>query len=420
LLLDLLVLLCLYRFARSSPPAVGYAVVGGLLLAGSMMSALSALFLLPVAAVALWPRLFGRRRLPPGVLAVWLWPLGLLLVFAASYLVLSRSPGGSSQLPSAMPYLGRRLGGNGPYFNLGDFLDSANHYTSGLYVLVVLGGALLVVLSLVSRRLGRLFGRRVAAPAAPAPGLRLVLVWLAGPLVAHLFLVRFPLTHWREVFPGLILLAALALAGLAHQVRGRLIWPGVLLAGGLFVATVGHFVYVSWLQPWPEYQSAYPSYRHPLDWNPTALQGGGTREIPPRFGGGVYGAAHHHGWKTVAAMIASGALPAAYDTNERESVSAWYLKQPRECPTAARLYVHAPITPQARAAIERRRELGGFRPVGQVQVAGQPMLGLSLRRRSSDAPRVFPDDGAEWFDRERTSPWAPVGKLYRSESPRRC
>ena len=74
----------------------------------------------------------------------------------------------------------------------------------------------------------------------------------------------------------------------------------------------------------------------------------------------------------------------------------------------------------ARAAIERRRELGGFRPIGQVQVAGRPMLGLSLRRRSSDEPRPFPDDGAEWFDRERTSPWAPVGKLYRSESPRRC
>jgi hypothetical protein len=210
------------------------------------------------------------------------------------------------------------------------------------------------------------------------------------------------------------------MGGLYGWLANRAFRRGMLLAGGLFLAAVGHFVYVSWLQPWPEYQLRYPDSRHPLDWSwSVALRGGVQTEVP-RYGGGVYGAAHHHGWKTVAEMMASGALPTEYETNEREAVSAWYLKLPRACPSAAQLYIHAPNTPQARALIERGRAPPEFSQLGQVHVAGQPMLALSLRERASRRPATLQDTGAEWFDRERTSPWAPVGELYRSESPRRC
>jgi hypothetical protein len=419
LLIDVLALLCLVRFAQEPASRVGYAMVGGLLLAGSALTALSAVLLLPVAVVVLWPSVFGKCRAGLTALTAWLWPLLVLVpALAAAYVIRPQVGAESSELPSAAPYLGQRLGERLFYFNVADFLDSANHYNSGLYVLVLLGALLLLLVRLGLRQWDRLIGPAEATHFRSR--IMVILVWVAGPLTAHLLLVRAPQTHWREVFPGLIVVGAVILAGIYAKLGSQVGRLTALLAGGLFLASVVHFVYVSWLQRWPEYQLAYPDYRHPLDWNPNVKPSGGVQTVVPRYGGGVYGAAHHHGWKTVAAMVARGVLPADYDTNEREAVSAWYLKQPRSCPKEARLYVHAPNTPQARSAIERGRAPPGFSPAYQVQVEGRTMLGLSVRERSGLRRQPLAEEEAGWFDRERTSPWQPVGELHRSESPRRC
>lgn len=442
LLLDLLAILCLFRFAREPTAQRSYAIVGGLLLAGSGLMALSAVFLLPVAAVALWPSLFGPQRVQRRDLAVWLWPLvllapGLVLVYG----LLAREEGGGLD-PTIIPrYLGHRLAQDQPYFNLSAFLVSANHYTSSLYLLVVLGAGALVLLAPLHQPFGRLvelLGRAssrrqigsvwlaVDPPRLSAALLllaiiglllssarrslswKLALVWLAGPLFTHLFLVGKVGTHWREIFPGLLLLVAAAAVGLYARLADKPTRLALLFAGALFLAASGHYVYVAWIQPWPEYQLLYPRYRHPLDW--TDLDGG---DLDRRVGG-LFGLTRRHGWKAVGELMAQGQLPADYDTNDYPNRVLWYTKRLPVCPEAAKLLVRAPINPTARRAIENGETLPGYVLAGQVYEGGRPTLALLVREPPTQQPRVYEATDYGWrFDRELASPWEPVGDLYR-------
>jgi hypothetical protein len=234
-------------------------------------------------------------------------------------------------------------------------------------------------------------------------GWKLALTWLAGPLFAHLFLVGVPGTHWREVLPGLILLVAAAAAGLYARLAGR--WrAAALLAGGLFLASSGHYVYVAWIQPWPEYQLLYPQYRHPLDWT----------DLERRSAGGTFGATRRHGWKVVGQLVTEGQLPADYMTNERQAEAAWYLKRTQVCPEEAGLVVRAPTTPRDRLAVDRQERRPGYALGGQVYVAGRPSLTLLVREPPAGGSRFYQAEDYEWrFDRELTSPWAPIGSIYR-------
>jgi len=75
LLLDNLAILCLIRAGRDSGRQRAYAVVGGLVLAGAGLSALSAVFLLSLAVLALWPQLRAAVRGRWKQLLPWAWPL---------------------------------------------------------------------------------------------------------------------------------------------------------------------------------------------------------------------------------------------------------------------------------------------------------------------------------------------------------
>lgn len=437
-LLDTLAILCLFRFARGARARRGYAVVGALLLAGAAFMGLNAVFLLPVAAVALWPSLVGPKRAPWRELAVWLWPLGLLLpILAATYFVLPRDTPDTLDLTRAWGYLGPRLGGNRPYFNLERFLLSANHYTSSLYLLVVLGGGVLVLLEpLYERcrgladRLSPSRGRPQAALAALAldvpkigppvlfaavfglllssarrsAGWKIALTWMAVPLFTHLFLIRVPGTHWREAIPGLLLLVGAAAGGLFARLESPRLRLTAVVAGGLFLVTIGHYVYEAWLRPWPEYQLEYPLYRHPLDWT----------NLEIRSAGGTFGAARRHGWKAVAELVAAGELPAEYTTNERPAEAAWYLKTSWLCDEAARLFVRSPRFLQDRRAIENGEALPGYTLAARVEVGGRPTLSLLTRESSPGSPRVYrAEEFGERFNRQLASPWTPIGRLYR-------
>lgn len=437
LLLDALGVLCLYQFARPGQLRRGYAVLGAFLLAGSALTALSAVFLLPVAAVALWPRIVGRRRLARRELAVWLWPLALLVPGALLLYLIPASQPGMLDLASAWPYLGPRLGGSRPYFNLERMLLSINHYTSSPYLLVTFGVGGIVVLEALfdrARELGQQFGSRRAGPAlAPLLGgldarnttaaalvagsvallvgtrrrslaWKLALVWAAGPLFAHLFLVRIPGTHFREIFPGLLLLVGSAAAWLYGRAPSHALRRAAVALGAVFLAASAHYVYVAWIRPWPEYQLQYPAFRHPLDW---------TR-LDVRSAGGTFGAARHHGWKTVAALVAQGALPARYTTNERPAEAAWYMHGSWICDEQAELYILTPRLPQQRAAIEQGETLPGWVLAGRVYVDGRPTLSLLTRQPLPGGPRTYRDEEyTAQFDRDRSSPWTPVGRLYR-------
>jgi Dolichyl-phosphate-mannose-protein mannosyltransferase len=440
LLLDTLAVLCLFRLGSRPTAPLGYAVVGGLLLAGSALSALSAILLLPVAALALWPRLVSRTKPSLRLLGVLLWPLLLAVpVCAAVYGFLLHDSGDSLDVASTWLYLGPRVGTSQPYFNLERFLLSANHYTSSLYLVVVLGVGTLVLLAALYESCREAtkwraapvlsFGLVFAALAIDTRNLslallvatviyflittarrslawKLALAWLAAPLFVHLFLIRNPGTHWREVFPGLLLLVAAAVVGLYARLGKGGARLAALVAGGVFLAATGHYVYTAWIQPSPEYQSLYPLYRHPLDWS--------NQNTPAAEG--VYGAAHRHGWKTVGQLMTHGQIGSQYDTNESEAVSAWYLKRPRACGEAVRLFVEAPRTLRYHQAIEQREALPGYAITGWVYVDDRPKLALLERPAASRNPIAYRMDDYGWqFDRELASPWAPVGRLYRGK-----
>jgi 4-amino-4-deoxy-L-arabinose transferase-like glycosyltransferase len=441
LLVDTLAVLCLYRFATGSRPARGYAVAGGLLLAGAGLTALSGVFLLPVAAVALGWRLFRPGCASRLEVAVWLWPVLPLAALAfAAYGPLAGGSGDSLDLTSAWPYLGPRLGEGQPYFHLAAFLTSVAHYSSSLYLLVVLPAAAVVLLDALLDAFRLLRGspaRSSEAEPPESPGSArsplvslagaLVCTWLLGPLTTHLFLIRIPGTHWREIFPPLVLLLGAAAAAFLARFEARAVGsvstddapasaviPGaarsvVLLAllSGLFLAACLHFVYVAWIQPWPEYQLNYPRYRHPLDWsNRTARDPGGT-----------FGDVRHFGWKAIGVLIAEGELPAtAYVTNDpRQAEAAWYLKQAQDCPEPAGLLLRLPLDRRERAAVERPIDLAGWTLAGQVLTAGRPTMAIYVRQPVQPARTYDQAEYAGRFDRDLASPWTPVGQLYRPD-----
>ena len=413
LLVDILAVLCLWRFSLGPGVRSGYAVVGALLLAGSALLGFSAVFMVPVAAVALWPRAAGARRVPWTARAIWLWPSMLLVpITAAVYGVLAHGPGGALDLAGGWLYLGPRVGGRPPYFNLDAFLLSANHYTSSLYLLVVLGVGVAAGLAagLQALRHAR-SGRRAAAErrmfsARRALAVRLALAWVAVPFLAYLLLVRSPGTHWREAFPGLLLVVGVAAAAWYARLADRRLATTALLAGGVFLAATGHYLYVAWLRPWPEYQAVYPLERHPLDWSTADLRSAGNA-------GGIYGMARHHGWKLVGSLMARGVLPKGYDTNESLQQAAWYLRQHRSCGEAAPLFIQAPTDLEDYLDIRDDRPRQGYRPGDRVTVGGRTTLALLRRTPTPGGGRVYAaDDDGRGLVAEPISPWEPIGRLY--------
>jgi 4-amino-4-deoxy-L-arabinose transferase-like glycosyltransferase len=316
--------------AQLSPAqAVPWAVLGALLLSGAALVALGAIFLVLPALLLAGPGLLQMvRRRSWAVLAAWSWPV--LPALLAAVLVFGES--GSGEGPRGVwSYLGPRFGGGAPYWNGPDLLVSANHYLSSPYLLVMmLCGMFALVMGLISVltaepgrcvlvRLGVAIAlaalswsnprvalavaaalavalvvqapsRQLAHYLGPPLGMRVALLWAAGPLFAHLFLIRVPGTHFREAFPGLILITVgLAVPALVHP-RARLFLTGLF---AVLVIGSGDYAWVTLVQRVPEYQITYPANRHMLDWS--GREGRGL--------GGVFGAVHRHGWKALGVLM---------------------------------------------------------------------------------------------------------------------
>ena len=304
---------------------VAWAALGALLIAGAALVALGAIFLVLPALVLAWPGLLRHfwpiwplwsvpRRWPArswAVLAAWSWPVLPALVAAALVLGASDPTDGPSGI---MSYLGPRFGGDRPYWNGVLLLQSANHYLSTPYLLTMLSGGVIAVLigiesSLrtassrgvvvrlvaavllaaltwdrprVAFALGALLAVGMAFQAAgklpkgnerkgcqlgnPVLGMRVALVWAAGPLFVHLLLIRVPGTHWREAFPGLILILAALLAPALAGGPGRVDrWSRGIVGGllGLLIVGSAHYSWVTAVQRQPEYQLTYPNDSSP-------------------------------------------------------------------------------------------------------------------------------------------------------------
>jgi hypothetical protein len=452
-------LICCWRFGRddgSRADATAWAGLGALLLGCAALVALGAVFLVPPALLLAWPGLVRHRR-SWSVLAAWTWPIvpGLL----AAALVLGAD--GPADGPSGIwSYLGPRLGGNRPYWHGTLFLRSTEHYLSSPYVLalliagasaILLGllgvaratsgrgnlirlgiviavaalswdrplvalalGALLalvLVLQVPAQRpdrrtdegnrlpLGRYFGRYFGQHL----GMRVALLWAAGPLFVHLLLIRVPGTHFREAFPGLILiLAALAMPALARRRSGLVV--GTLLA--MLVVGAGHYSWVTLVQRLPEYQLTYPADRHPLDW--TARDGRGI--------GGVFGIAHRHGWKALGVLSTEGTLAGGFATNESPAIAAWYLRRPQGCEGALEYVFRVPRAPHDRNLAVPVRLPVGYQTRGQVRMYGRPTIAIQMPPTATARLGEIPAEAyEERFDRELASAWRPVDELYRAD-----
>jgi len=425
-------LLCCHRFARAERPFAGLALLGSMCLFGAVLVALGAIFFIPPALVLLLPALRRIRTLPACVFAAALWPLAPGVVAAA----LVFWPAGGGEGGGVWSYLGPRLGGSRPYWNLDSLLRSANHYLSTPYLALTVAGGV-VMLAGSTRRLlgsvgaagallrvgaalgiaalswtrplaaGALFGFVLACALAVSPrvglGVRVALAWAAGPLFVHLFLVRFSGTHWREAWPGLVLLTAVAIVAL---MRTR---PAAIVVGGLlalFLAASAHYSWVTLVQRQPEYQMVLPAGRHPLD-----LVAGDGRGI-----GGVFGASHRHGWKAAGMLVETGELPASYATNESPAIAAWYVRRPQGCPEPPLLVFRVPRAPQDRNLAGPVPLPAGYEPRGEVNVDGYSGITILAAPATSPMGAVPLADLARRFDHEDyTSPWRPVGALYRPD-----
>ena len=223
-----------------------------------------------------------------------------------------------------------------------------------------------------------------------------------------------PGTHYREIMPGLLLLGSTGATHFYDWLGNRRLRIAALAAFGLFLAASLHYVFVAWIQPYPEYQLLYPTLRHPLDWRTDDDQ---------RNAGGTFGAARRHGWKTVAELVAQGQLPREYTTNERPSEAAWYMKSSWICDQAARMYVRSPRFLRDRQAIERAEPLNGYSLAGQVTTGGHPTLAIYTRQPLAGGPYIWrSEDYGDSYDRflvalDPSRPPVPPGLEQRAGLP---
>jgi hypothetical protein len=394
------------------------------------------------------------------MLAAWSWPLVPALL-AAILVLEANDPAAGPQ--GVWSYLGPRFGGERPYWNGLLLLQSANHYLSSPYLAVMLSGgaiavlvgaltsvqgaslcgaaarlvlalglagltwdrpraalalAVLLAVALAFQAAGRLHLPKVSGGLTPsgcldlALAMRVALVWAAGPLFVHTLLIRVPGTHWREAFPGLILvlvtlLAPLLVAGRSSLGRwGRLAQLGLYGLLGALIVGSGHYAWVTLVQRVPEYQLVYPEIRHPLDW--TARDGRGI--------GGVFGTVHRHGWKALGVLSADGVLGGAFATNESPAIAAWYLRRPPGCEGAIDYIFRVGRAPHDRNLALPVPLPAGYVTRGRIREDGRATIAIQT---APTAAHRFGDFNAEAyvarFDAEFGSAWGPVGQLYRAD-----
>jgi hypothetical protein len=365
--------------------------------------------------------------------ALWLWPGGVALLLVLVVLaveVIGQREGG------VLSYLGPRLGEARPYWNWSEFFTSADHYLSTPYLVLTLGCSVLSIAIVLGKRLrGRsslmavfalalgllaaagswtrfpgvvLVGMLIAlvivlsAPRTPVAQ-RAAVAWAAGPLLTHAFLIRVPGTHWREAFPGLVLLTA---ALLVSYVPAGPIRRLASAAGVIFIMALTHFSWVTTVQRWPEYQMIYPDQRHWLDWT----------NATGRAIGGIFGATHHHGWKALAILQQQGHLPMRYATNESPAIAAWYLRSPQGCPVPPEVVVRVQKSPQDRNLLVPVPPPLGYVNAGSLTVQGRTTVNLQVDPASPTRfGTIRADAFDEDFDRTLTSPWRPIQYFYRAD-----
>ena len=156
------------------------------------------------------------------------------------------------------------------------------------------------------------------APRLPV-ALRALVLWLAGPLVAHTFLIADPRTHFYTTHAAGWLLVAWGVATLVERLpRLR---PALATVGAALLTLSLTYTGLVFLRPWPEFERAYPATLLPF----FAPPGG---KLPDD---GLFAFPHRDGWKTVAALFQQGVLRGTMDSNQELFATGWYLRGQFKC-----------------------------------------------------------------------------------------
>ncbi|MBE2222087.1 MAG: glycosyltransferase family 39 protein [Anaerolineae bacterium] len=149
-------------------------------------------------------------------------------------------------------------------------------------------------------------------------------LYFAAPFLFYLLVVVDPRTHVYTIFPGAVILAALALVTIWQWLTAKSRPLSYVLAAcfGVWFAVSALYVYLMFIDHSPERMRTWAENRPVGYWT--------TWQEPPLYG--LFGFPHQAGWRSAADLVANTGLP--YASNEEEEITNWYMKQsPRTyCP----------------------------------------------------------------------------------------
>ncbi len=152
--------------------------------------------------------------------------------------------------------------------------------------------------------------------------LKTIYVWMGVPFVVYIFFIDHPRNHIQNIFPGWVLLAALASKHLVITLQRNLSrlparWITVGTAGifCLFLVIFSIYQYLLYIDTDLEYIFTYPKFKQPLYWEDPAFPFGSRR---------LHGAPHRLGWQMVNQLFAQKTLQGDWSSNDSGSNLFWY------------------------------------------------------------------------------------------------
>jgi hypothetical protein len=166
--------------------------------------------------------------------------------------------------------------------------------------------------------------------------LKTIYVWVGFSFIGFVFLVDDPRTHLRVIYPGWLVLAALALTGGFSAVRKRWDrfrkpWATAVASGGfiLLLLLFSYYQYLLFVDTQREYIFTYPEHKNPFYWEDKNFPFGSRR---------LYGAPHRLGWQMILQLMVQGELNGDWHSNDDGTNLFWYTVGHERNPCYPRYY----------------------------------------------------------------------------------
>ncbi len=201
--------------------------------------------------------------------------------------------------------------------------------TLAVALILILGAALAGQVSLIPLLITLLLLGLLVGFSAASVELKMIYLWVGVSFIGYVFLVDYPRTHLRIIYPGWSVLAALALVEGEAAVRRKLpgstqrwLTAGAIIALGVLLLLFAGYQYLLFVDVEREYIFTYPQHKNSLYWEDDNFPFGSRR---------LYGAPHRLGWQMVNQLYRQGGLQGDWDSNDHGANLFWYtLGAPRQ------------------------------------------------------------------------------------------